>query len=327
MPEVPQFSARAIVRALKGSWHGGWGSARCPAHTDTTPSFSVSERNGIVLVHCFAGCTQSSVIGALQDRGLWPSQEQRAHPSYPTRTATVRDDDPDTLRRTQLAQAIWESGQPIDGTLAEKYLRSRGVWRPNIQALRFQAALFNPTLSAETPAIIAAISDSAHGICAIQRTYLRSDGTGKSPGTPNKITLGPMREGAVRLFTPRRVLGLAEGIETALAARKIYSIPTWATLGVHRLKSVSIPDGVTRLVIFADEGTTGEEGAREARYQYMNKGYSVEIMRPEWGEDFADQINANQPPEGENRDGAPGRAVCRRNATETQESDRASQAA
>jgi hypothetical protein len=45
----------------------------CPAHDDEHPSFSVSEKNGKVLVKCFAGCFQDQVITALKERGLWPS--------------------------------------------------------------------------------------------------------------------------------------------------------------------------------------------------------------------------------------------------------------
>jgi len=54
----------------------GW-IARCPAHEDSSPSLSLTERNGRLLVRCFAGCPQNAVIEALRDRGLWPATEQR----------------------------------------------------------------------------------------------------------------------------------------------------------------------------------------------------------------------------------------------------------
>lgn len=43
----------------------------CPGHTDSTPSLSVQEKDGKVLFHCFAGCTQEQVLEALTARGLW----------------------------------------------------------------------------------------------------------------------------------------------------------------------------------------------------------------------------------------------------------------
>ncbi len=47
------------------------GPVHCPAHDDAHPSLSVDERDGRLLVHCFAGCQQEDVIEALRARGLW----------------------------------------------------------------------------------------------------------------------------------------------------------------------------------------------------------------------------------------------------------------
>jgi len=43
----------------------------CPAHDDISPSLSITERDGKVLVHCFSGCSQEKVIQALRKLGLW----------------------------------------------------------------------------------------------------------------------------------------------------------------------------------------------------------------------------------------------------------------
>lgn len=66
------MDARGLTRALHGNWHGSYGTAKCPAHDDRSPSLSISDGdNGGLLVHCHAGCSQDQVIGALSDRGLW----------------------------------------------------------------------------------------------------------------------------------------------------------------------------------------------------------------------------------------------------------------
>lgn len=44
---------------------GGQYVARCPAHKDKSPSLSVTERNGTILVHCHAGCSADSIRKAL----------------------------------------------------------------------------------------------------------------------------------------------------------------------------------------------------------------------------------------------------------------------
>lgn len=46
--------------------------ACCPAHNDSIPSLSISERSGKLLFHCFAGRKQEEVVAALRDLGLWP---------------------------------------------------------------------------------------------------------------------------------------------------------------------------------------------------------------------------------------------------------------
>ncbi len=53
--------------------------ARCPAHDDRTPSLSLAERDGRILVKCHAGCEQAIVVAALKARGLWPDSARREH--------------------------------------------------------------------------------------------------------------------------------------------------------------------------------------------------------------------------------------------------------
>ena len=54
-----------IVEHLDARPSGGGFIARCPAHHDKTPSLSISEKAGKILLHCFAGCTFDSVLAAM----------------------------------------------------------------------------------------------------------------------------------------------------------------------------------------------------------------------------------------------------------------------
>ena len=69
------MNAHSLVKALRGHWHGSYGTARCPAHDDHSPSLSVSERGGKLLVHCHAGCSQEVVWDELQRLGLLPERD------------------------------------------------------------------------------------------------------------------------------------------------------------------------------------------------------------------------------------------------------------
>ena len=54
-----------LLRGVKEIRRGEW-TARCPAHDDKLPSLTVRETDdGRLLMHCFAGCGTSEVLGAL----------------------------------------------------------------------------------------------------------------------------------------------------------------------------------------------------------------------------------------------------------------------
>lgn len=54
----------ARVEQVRPRGPGQW-SARCPAHKDGGPSLSIKETDGgLVLVHCFAGCSVEAVLAA-----------------------------------------------------------------------------------------------------------------------------------------------------------------------------------------------------------------------------------------------------------------------
>jgi 5S rRNA maturation endonuclease (ribonuclease M5) len=61
------MTLEAVLARLKSVRRNGSGwQARCPAHEDRTPSLSISEREGKILVHCHASCSQEAVCAALK---------------------------------------------------------------------------------------------------------------------------------------------------------------------------------------------------------------------------------------------------------------------
>src|SRR5262249_59114593 len=62
--------------------------------------------------------------------------------------------------------------------------------------------------------------------------------------------------GAVRLFEPDEELGIAEGIETALAAHEMFRVPVWAALTSNGVKSFVPPLGGRRLHVLSDNNST-----------------------------------------------------------------------
>lgn len=56
--------------------------ACCPAHDDKNPSLALTEKDDKILVHCFAGCSQESVISALTHLGCWPKPKTNHDPCH-----------------------------------------------------------------------------------------------------------------------------------------------------------------------------------------------------------------------------------------------------
>ncbi len=140
----------------------GW-TARCPAHDDRTPSLSIRHADdGKVLVHCHAGCNQERVIAALRGRGLWANDG--LYPlSRTVRGAPVEHKpDPDDIRRSEAASAIWERAKRAQGTLVEVYLASRGISLPAPDALRFYPGLKHPS-GGSWPAMVALVTNGVDG--------------------------------------------------------------------------------------------------------------------------------------------------------------------
>lgn len=277
------MDARSIAHALGGKLNGTSGVVCCPAHDDQNPSLSITEKDGRVLVNCFAGCEQDVVIEALKARGAWGGTRST------TRVVKQFTRDQETLERIAAAKEIWASCQ--DGERLTAYLNARSITLAVPPSLRFHPALLHTPTGLQLPAMVAAIQNSSRAITAIQRTYLTSDCSRKAGVHPPKMSLGPFEDGAVRLAHVGEVLGLSEGIETALSAMQLHDVPVWAACG-SRMHRVALPDGVREVHVFADNGVPGRLAAEKAADRFTRDGRRV-LLRfpPDRFGDWNDVIN------------------------------------
>ena len=78
------MSAQILITRLTGVRNTGpdrW-VAKCPAHEDRSPSLSITDREGRVLLHCFGGCETEAVLGAvgLRFSDIMPERIGEARP-------------------------------------------------------------------------------------------------------------------------------------------------------------------------------------------------------------------------------------------------------
>ena len=202
-----------------------------------------------------------------------------------------------TAREIEL---ILSRAVPIAGTPAETYLASRGLEAPDIPDLLFHPDLTYWDTRTGYPALVALVRDAAGEQTAIHRTYLVPDGAAKADVPKPRMMLGSVAGGAVRLGqNADGVLGLAEGIETALAVmRACPRLPVWASLSSGNLEQAVLPPAVSRVVVLADNDGAGAGlgAARRAAERFHAEGRRVWIAHPPAaGDDFNDLLLAEGP--------------------------------
>jgi Toprim domain len=147
------------------------------------------------------------------------------------------------------------AGDPVD-----LWMRRRGLGAPSYPAcLRFcpQVRHSGPPIGFH-PAMVAKVTDATGRPVMIHRTYLTTAGTKAPVDKVRMFCAGKVPPGsAVRLAPAAAVIGVAEGIETALAATKLFTVPTWAALFDGGVEKFEPPARTERLVIFGDNDANG----------------------------------------------------------------------
>ena len=180
---------------------------------------------------------------------------------------------------------------PPAGTAAETYLHGRGLALPDSPDLIFHPDLADFETRRGWSGMVAIVRDGAgEPTGGIHRTYLLDDGSEKAP--PGKKMLGPVAGGAVRLApTPEDGrIGVAEGIETALAATALFGVPTMAALSADGLRRWQWPEGTTHVTIFADAGHAGMQAAATLADRLNVADIPSRIIAPLHGDDFNDDL-------------------------------------
>ncbi|WP_315730691.1 MULTISPECIES: toprim domain-containing protein [unclassified Bradyrhizobium] len=200
------------------------------------------------------------------------------------------------------AARLYGMSRPIAGTLAETYLRSRGI-----TSLRHDGALrFHPRcryrfdacdLVETWPALIARVSDLNDRMTGVHRTWLDPDGfnsatLGKAPVDTPRRAMGNLLGNAVRFGVADDVLAAGEGIETMASLRcALPNLPTAAALSANHLAALLLPVTLRRLYIARDADAAGELAVAVLTERAIAAGVEAIAVSPRLG-DFNEDLRA-----------------------------------
>lgn len=176
-----------------------------------------------------------------------------------------------------------------------EYLLNRGLSKiPD--TLGFHSAMFEPQSGKSYQTMIAKVSSPNGETISIHKTFLK-DGQKANIETPRKISspIGTINGAAIRLFPidDEKIIGIAEGIETSIAAHEIFNLPVWSVMTANGIKTFKPPSDIKTVVIFVDndKNFSGQMMAYSLANRLISEGFNVEINMPcSQGSDWLDEL-------------------------------------
>jgi len=148
------------------------------------------------------------------------------------------------------------------------------------------------------PVMLAAVTDLQGGLVGLHRTFIGADGKKAPVPQPKKLsrTTGLLAGASIKLHEPslidgKLVLGVAEGVETALACYLGSGIATWSCMNAGGIRSFDWPHGLQALIVFADNDASGvgQAAGRDLAGRAAAAGVEVRVLVPETvGTDWLD---------------------------------------
>ena len=213
---------------------------------------------------------------------------------------------PTSRGSSDAARRLFAISRPITGTLADAYLRHRGVDPAvvDIGALRFHPrCYYRESDNAHTrtfPALIAAVTDFAGRLTGVHRTWLDPHNVGeKAPVTSPRRAMGDLLGSGVRFGihadTPLSILTAGEGLETIMSLRMVMpGMPMIAGLSANHLAALLLPTSLGRLYIAVDADRAGRRGMERLSRRARESGIEVLTLSPRLG-DFNEDLRRIRP--------------------------------
>ena len=230
--------------------------------------------------------------GILQDKPV--IKEQVVTSPQPSREVEL---DPTKQQRVNKAYA---NSRPVEGTLAERYLKEhRKIVGDIPNSMRFIAEYSKDRL----PVLVSFAEDENGKKTGLQAIYLDSQTGKKADRENNRLSYGKISGSSVEIKQGSGTLFLAEGVETALSVASVVpkDSAVRATLGVFNLANIKVSKG-QQVIICADNDSDkplalGKDkppsgiAVEKAVVSLKEQGAEVLVISPEKpGQDFNDVL-------------------------------------
>lgn len=215
------------------------------------------------LIRCHMGCSTLQEAKAEAQRFLRLPQPSTRHGSRPCRVKS------DHEASVKIAKRLFSASVPLPGSLAARYLRSRGITRiEDLSSVRYHPRCpyrasrgDRRTTGSHYPAIICAVTDKDGITTGIHRTWLKACGTGKADVTAPRKSLGMIAGHGIRIGQCEDVLAIGEGLETMLSLREAFpALPVVAATSASHLSALLFPPGLQRLYVAREHDAAGDAG-------------------------------------------------------------------
>jgi hypothetical protein len=196
---------------------------------------------------------------------------------------------------TEAAARLFALTRPITDTIAETYLRGRGITANlDFPALGFLSKCYyrdeGSDKARSLPALVARVSALDGRITGVHRTWLRADGSGKADLPEPRKALGELHGHGVRFGNADTVLAAGEGLETMLALRSVLSnLPIVAALSAAHLGALLLPESLKRLYIACDNDRVGLDAGLALSIRAHAQGIATRLLVPS-AKDFNDDL-------------------------------------
>jgi hypothetical protein len=238
------------------------------------------------------GCWRQGVTGWWRDGiGNYQSHKRDEHADK----LALAEQEKQQQRNGRINEHIFSYSHPLHRqSPVGQYLVHRGLGALKKRPLALRMATLpyfaDGVEQGQYQVMLGAVTTPKGALVALHRTYI-SDAGHKAPvACPKKLsrTSGLLSGASIKLHEPTTIngkltLGVAEGIETALACYLASGIPTWSCVSASGIKSFQWPDGLLSLVIFGDNDASGvgQSAARELAGRAAAAGLECRVLIPE----------------------------------------------